>query len=88
MRSGKALAAMMAYLMYPECAEGELYPEWKVNATLSMVRFRQRLSKQMCEYCTYYDNYFGDLCLRQTTKGSNPNRNKKKTKENNLMQKG
>ena len=81
MRSGKALAATKAYLMYRECVEGELYPEWKVDVPLSMVKFRWRLSKQMCEYRTYYGNYFSDLCLRQTTNRSKPNRNKDKTKE-------
>ena len=87
MRSGKALAAIMAYLMYCEWAEGELYPEWKLDTPLSMVKFRRRSSKQICEYHTYYGNYFGDLRLRQTTNRSKPNRNKNKTKEDKLTQK-
>ena len=86
MRSGNALVATMAYLMYCEWAEGEFYPEWKVDAPLSMVKFRWRLSKQMCEYRTYYGNYFGDLRLRQTMNRSKPNRNKNKTKDENLTQ--
>ena len=86
MRSGKALAATMAYLMYRDCAEGELYPEWKVDVPLSIVKFRWRLSKQMCEYRTYYSNYFGDLHLRKTMKRSKPNRNKNKTKDEKLTQ--
>ncbi len=67
MRHGLAVAATMAYFIYLECCEGSLDESWKNDEPMTMKRFRRRLSKQMCEYKSYREDYPGDEYLRTTT---------------------
>jgi hypothetical protein len=57
----------MAYFIYLECCEGSLDESWKNDEPMTMKRFRRRLSKQMCEYKCYREEYPGDEFLRTTT---------------------
>ena len=36
--------------MYLECCEGNLKPEWKIDAPATFWRFREKLSEQMLQY--------------------------------------
>ncbi len=49
MRHVKAIAMIMAYLLYLQCAEGSVDPDWKVVA-ISGPRFGQKMSLQMVQY--------------------------------------
>jgi hypothetical protein len=67
MHHGLAVAATMAYFIYLECCEGSLDESWKNDEPMTMKRFRRRLSKQMCEYKSYREEYPGDEYLHTTT---------------------
>ncbi len=64
---GKALAVVVAYDFYLECAEGKLRPEWKVNKPVSFQSFRETLAVQMLEYNPKKRLYLGDDKYRVST---------------------
>ena len=79
---GKALAVVVAYDMYLECAEGDLDPAWKIEKPIDFWSFREKLSEQMLQYKPTRRKYPGDGNMRAATQQSQRDR-KEKTKERN-----
>ena len=67
---GMALAIVVAYDMYKECAEGEICSEWKIEKkkVMDFHTFRDRLSTQGLSYSPVYGRYPGDKAMRVYTK--------------------
>ena len=67
---GMALAIVVAYDMYKECAEGMIYSDWKIDPkkVIDFYTFRDRLSTQGLEYSPVYGRYPGDEAMRVYTK--------------------
>ena len=65
---GKAIAGVMAYALYEQCAQGGVHPDWKLDKYMTAPEFRRRLSRQMCEYRAAALNYPGDEKLREATR--------------------
>ena len=64
----KALAVVVAYDMYLECAEGKMRAgEWKVQKPVDFHQFREKLGKQMLEYDPKDRKYPGDEKFREST---------------------
>jgi len=63
----KAMAVVVAYDMYLECAEGKLERSWKVKKPLDFWSFREKLSEQMLAYNPTKRLYPGDHLLRKAT---------------------
>ena len=64
---GKAIAGVMAYALYEQCAEGGVHPDWKMEKCMSAPEFRRKLNRQMCEYRAAALKYPGDEKLREAT---------------------
>jgi hypothetical protein len=79
---GKALAVVVAYDMYLECAKGDLDPAWKIEKPMDFWPFREKLSEQMLQYKPTRRKYPGDGNMRAATQQSQRDR-KEKTKERN-----
>ena len=60
MLDAKAMAVVVAYDMYRECAEAKIEPLWEVKQPLSFLEFQDKLSKQMLEYQPRRRHYPGD----------------------------
>jgi len=67
MLHGKALAVVVAYDMYLECAEGELEETWKIVDAVDFWTFREALSEQMLVYDPRMRLYPGDEKMRVCT---------------------
>jgi len=68
MLHAKAMAAVIAYDMYKECAEGNLRAgEWKIEKPVSFHCFRERLALQMIHYRPQKRAYPGDEHFRVST---------------------
>jgi len=68
MLHAKAMAAVIAYDMYKECAEGNLRAgEWKIEKPVSFHCFRERLVQQMMRYHPQQQVYPGDEKFRVST---------------------
>ena len=67
MLHAKAMAVVIAYDIYQECAEGNLDESWKVDKPLSFWHFREKLSEQMLKYRPVDRKYPGDSNLRCAT---------------------
>ena len=65
---GKAMATVVAYDVYLECAEGNLDPDWKVDKPVSFYEFRERQAVQMLHYNAAQRKYPGDEMFRECTK--------------------
>jgi hypothetical protein len=57
----------LAYFIYLECCKGRLDASWKDDRPMTMKQFHRRLSKQMCDYKSYSEEYPGDEFLHTTT---------------------
>ena len=62
MLHGKALAVVVAYDIYLECAAGKLDPTWRVDKPVDFHRFREKLAVQiqMLTYSPKNLSYPGD----------------------------
>ena len=78
----KALAVVVAYDMYLECAEGDLAPAWKMEKPMDFWSFREKKSEQMLQYKPTRRKYPGDGNMRAGTQQSQKER-KEKAKERN-----
>ena len=68
MLHAKALAVVVAYDIYLECAAGVLRAgEWKIDNPVSFHRFREKLASQMIEYDPQQRKYPGDEKFRMST---------------------
>jgi hypothetical protein len=77
---GKSLAVVVAYDMYLECCEGNLKPEWKIDAPATFWRFHEKLSEQMLQYDARERRYWGDEFMRQSTQQRRKDRPAKRTR--------
>ena len=60
MNHGKALAVVVAYDIYKECAEGKLDVTWGVKKPVDFYRFHEKLAHQMLKYSPRDRKYPGD----------------------------
>ena len=82
---GMALAIVVAYDMYKECAaEGDICSDWKIEPkkVMGFHTFRDRLSTQGLDYLPVYGRYPCDKAMRVYTKLSLKDRKKVYEEEN------
>ena len=67
MRHWMGIAAVTAYSMYQECADGELDPTWKLQKQLSFWEFTDKLASGLLAYTPTERKYPGDSKMRIST---------------------
>jgi hypothetical protein len=68
MKHGKAMALVVAYDVYKECAEGNLNLTWKVEKPVTDKRFHDVLSRQLLKWSPVNQVYAGDKRMRRVSK--------------------
>jgi hypothetical protein len=63
----KAMAIVVAYDIYIECAQGLLKEEWKLDKPVDFYQFRETLARQMLMYSPRLLKYLGDDKFRDST---------------------
>jgi hypothetical protein len=67
MLHGKAMAIVVAYDIYLECAEGNLDEDWELDKPVDFYTFRETLARQMLAYSPKHRKYLGDDKFRSNT---------------------